>query len=74
MYDICYIINREIKTLIIMEIVTLFDKEKNLGLEEFEKFASYGLHFVDIVDGEVYTSSDYDLPEDFDAYALSLLN
>lgn len=53
--------------------VTLFDKELGLGTEKFSQFESYGLQYVDVVNGEVYAGSDYDLPADFDNYVLSLV-
>ena len=54
-------------------MITLFDKETGKGKEEFSKFKAFNIEYVDIVDGEVYACSEYDLLKDFDEYTLSLI-
>jgi hypothetical protein len=49
----------------------LFDVNEKIGIEAFKKYKNYKLNWVQIIDGEVYASSVYELPKDFDEFALS---
>jgi hypothetical protein len=54
-------------------MITLFDKKTGKGQKEFEKYAAFNIDYVDVIDGVIYSSSEYDLPSEFDEYALSLV-